>query len=82
LLDSDSKVNFSPILLIDNLDSKASHGCAVGSLDENQLLYLQSRGLSREEASFLLFKTMCTRLLNNATSELRDNILEDLSKYV
>ncbi len=35
-------------------DVKASHGCTVGQLDEEQLFYLKSRGLSAETAAQLL----------------------------
>ena len=43
-----------PVLLIDENDVKASHATTVGQPDENQLYYLQSRGLSREQALGLL----------------------------
>lgn len=43
-----------PILLIDENDVKASHATTVGQPDENQLYYLQTRGLSRQQALGLL----------------------------
>lgn len=43
-----------PVLLIDENDVKASHATTLGQPDENQLYYLQSRGLSREQALGLL----------------------------
>ncbi|MEG0328812.1 MAG: SufD family Fe-S cluster assembly protein [Longicatena sp.] len=43
-----------PLLLIDEHDVKASHACTLGQLDEHQLYYLQTRGLSRELALGLL----------------------------
>lgn len=43
-----------PILLIDENDVKASHATTLGQPDENQLYYLQSRGLSRTAALGLL----------------------------
>ena len=38
------------------LDDRVSciHGCASGSLDEQQLLYLRARGLSMQQAKRLL----------------------------
>lgn len=43
-----------PLLLIDENDVKASHATTLGQPDENQLYYLQSRGLTREQALGLL----------------------------
>ena len=43
-----------PVLLIDENDVKASHATTVGQPDENQLYYLQTRGLSRTQALGLL----------------------------
>lgn len=43
-----------PILYIDEDDVKASHATTLGQPDENQLYYLQSRGLSRSAALGLL----------------------------
>lgn len=44
----------TPILLIDENDVKASHATTLGQPDENQLYYLQSRGLTRAQALGLL----------------------------
>ena len=43
-----------PLLLIDENDVKASHATTLGQPDENQLYYLQTRGLSRRQALGLL----------------------------
>lgn len=43
-----------PLLLIDENDVKASHATTLGQPDENQLYYLQTRGLSRKQALGLL----------------------------
>lgn len=43
-----------PVLLIDENNVKASHATTLGQPDENQLYYLQTRGLSREQALGLL----------------------------
>lgn len=44
----------TPILLIDENDVKASHATTLGQPDEHQLYYLQSRGLTRQQALGLL----------------------------
>lgn len=43
-----------PLLMIDENDVKASHALTIGEPDENQLYYLESRGLSKEMALGLL----------------------------
>ncbi|MEG0469721.1 MAG: SufD family Fe-S cluster assembly protein [Longicatena sp.] len=43
-----------PLLLIDENDVKASHATTLGQPDANQLYYLQTRGLTREQALGLL----------------------------
>lgn len=50
----DQKSEVIPLLLIDENEVKASHATTLGQPDENQLYYLQSRGLSRQEALGLL----------------------------
>lgn len=47
-----AKVN--PYLYIDEYDVKASHGASVGKIDEDHLYYLQSRGLSKQDAMHLV----------------------------
>ncbi|MBR5289402.1 MAG: SufD family Fe-S cluster assembly protein, partial [Erysipelotrichaceae bacterium] len=43
-----------PQLLIDENDVEASHATTVGQIDENQMYYLQSRGLTKNEATQLI----------------------------
>ncbi len=55
LLLSDAAQGFSrPQLKILNDDVACAHGSATGQLDENELFYLRSRGLSKETAGTLL----------------------------
>ena len=43
-----------PQLLIDENDVEASHATTLGQIDEEQMYYLQSRGLTRKEAMQLI----------------------------
>lgn len=54
LLSKNAEIDTKPELEIYNDDVKCAHGVTVGQLDENQLFYLKSRGLSEEEARQLL----------------------------
>ena len=54
LVDETTEFNAKPELEIYADDVKCSHGSASGSLDENSIFYLMSRGLSYKEARELL----------------------------
>ena len=41
-------------MLIDENDVEASHATSVGSVDENQLFYMQTRGLTKKEVLSLI----------------------------
>jgi Fe-S cluster assembly protein SufD len=54
LLFDNAKGRSVPSLEIDENDLKAGHGSTVGKPDEEQIFYLQSRGLSEKEAEKLI----------------------------
>jgi Fe-S cluster assembly protein SufD len=43
-----------PKLFIDNNDVQAGHAQSIGQVDAEQLYYLQTRGLNRDEATKLI----------------------------
>lgn len=55
-----------PLLLIEEYNVEASHSAKIGFFKENDLFYLQSRGLNKKEATNLLIKSFLKRnLINN-----------------
>lgn len=54
LFDKESEAIADPILKIDCNDIKAQHACAIGSLREEHLYYLLSRGIEINEARSLI----------------------------
>ncbi|MEZ4703921.1 MAG: Fe-S cluster assembly protein SufD [Bdellovibrionota bacterium] len=54
LLSDEAKVDTAPQLEIFADDVKCAHGATIGKLDEEQLFYLQSRGIDRAQATQLL----------------------------
>lgn len=54
VFDEGCKAQANPYLYIDEYDVKASHGASVGKINEDHLYYLQSRGLSKNEAMHLV----------------------------
>lgn len=54
LFDAKSKAHADPVLKIDCDDVVASHGVAIGALNNDHIFYLKSRGLTSEEARRLI----------------------------
>jgi Fe-S cluster assembly protein SufD len=54
VIGENTKNSSEPILQIEADDVKASHGATTGRIDEQQLYYLVSRGLSRKDAENLI----------------------------
>lgn len=54
LLSNEARVDTKPQLEIFADDVKCAHGAAIGQLDEDELFYLQTRGMHREVARNLL----------------------------
>ena len=54
ILDDRSQANSIPGLEILTDDVRCSHGATVGKIDQDQVFYLQSRGLSKDDAERLI----------------------------
>lgn len=49
---NDNEIN--PILLIDEYDTEAKHSAFIGKFNENEVFYLQTRGIKKKDAYHLL----------------------------
>ena len=74
LLDEDSQFLAKPELEIYADDVACSHGSTCGSVDEDQLFYLTSRGIPRKTAEDLLVLSF----MAEAVDEIEDEVLRDL----
>jgi len=73
LLDETSEFNAKPELEIYADDVKCSHGSASGSLDENSIFYLMSRGLKYQPTKELLINGFILEVIENITAvEIKD----------
>jgi Fe-S cluster assembly protein SufB len=54
ILDKDSRSDTYPVMEIDEADVSIAHEASVSRLEEEQLFYLMSRGLSEVEASTMI----------------------------
>ena len=75
LLDETSEFNAKPELEIYADDVKCSHGSASGSLNENSIFYLMSRGLNYKQSKELLINGFMLDVVEKITdSEIKDLI--------
>jgi Fe-S cluster assembly protein SufD len=63
LLGDQAEANSKPNLEIFADDVKASHGATFGQLNEEQILYLQTRGIPKEEAKKCLIVGFCQEII-------------------
>jgi Fe-S cluster assembly protein SufD len=69
LLSDTASMNTKPQLEIYADDVKCSHGCTIGSLDEEGLFYLRSRGIPQKEAMALLLQGFAMDVLEKIKSQ-------------
>lgn len=62
-------VEVNPILLIDEFDVKAGHGATIGKIEENQLYYLMSRGLTQTQAEKLIINGFLKPVIDEIDDE-------------
>ena len=63
LLSKHATVTTNPQLKIFNDDVKASHGATIGSLDDDAMYYLQTRGLDEEQAKQYLISAFINEIV-------------------
>ena len=76
LLNEHSHIDAKPILKISLDDVHAAHGCAIGTIDSNEIYYLMSRGLTKEDAT----KIICYSLINPVLEATSDEEFKSLIK--
>ncbi len=78
LLDGRSQATAEPKLEIEANDVKASHAATVGRIDEEELFYLMSRGVSREGAERLIVDGF----LNQVIEKIEDSKLKAVTRTI
>ncbi|GBQ39047.1 Fe-S cluster assembly protein SufD [Komagataeibacter saccharivorans] len=73
LLSDGAEIDAKPELEIYADDVKCSHGATVGALDDDQLFYLRSRGISGEAARSILIRAF----LHDVVDQIDDQRLKD-----
>ena len=78
LLDETSEFNAKPELEIYADDVKCSHGSASGSLDENTIFYLMSRGLNYQQSKELLINGFLLDVIEKITDSEIKNLIKNM----
>jgi Fe-S cluster assembly protein SufD len=90
LLSDEATINSNPQLEIFADDVKCTHGAAVGQLDEDQMFYLQARGLTAKAARDLLLHAFAGEVLDGVAvpalrarieARLFERLARDLAKH-
>ena len=75
MLSDESEADASPKLIINNHETEASHSATVGQIDQQDLFYMTSRGLSPREATNMLVEGFFVPVLEEiAVDEFRDDL--------
>ena len=76
----DNNASIKPNLIIDNDDIEANHSAYIGRFKEEELFYLMSRGIKKEDAIDLMMRAF---LLGNLSinDEEKELILDNMNKY-
>ena len=78
LLSDDSSINSKPQLEIYADDVKCSHGCTIGQLDEDAIFYMNTRGISKEDAKAILTYAFASDALNKISIPHLYDVAKDL----
>ncbi len=80
LLSAKAKIDSSPQLKITADDVQCNHGATISQLDEEEVFYLQSRGISSKEANNLILNGFCKEIINSMPFKIKKWI--HISKYL
>lgn len=78
MLSEKARGDANPILLIDEDDVTAGHAASVGRIDDLQLYYMKSRGISQEEAERLIIHGFLAPVVSELPIEAIKNQLTRL----
>ncbi len=83
VLNDGARADTIPFLEIETADVKCSHAGAVSRVDDEHIWYLESRGVSRDEAKQLIVEGFCHEVLDHVgLDELREELSEAIARKV
>ncbi|MBE9003702.1 Fe-S cluster assembly protein SufD [Fortiea sp. LEGE XX443] len=82
LLSSKARVDTKPQLEITADNVKCAHGATVSQLEDDEIFYLQSRGIDENAARNLLINAFASEIINKVpVSSLRDILLNTITSF-
>ncbi len=78
ILDLKSAISANPLLQIDEFDVEANHGASIGAIDDEDLYYLMSRGLTKSQSEQLIVSGYMEPIIKNITDEEIKNLAINL----
>ena len=83
LLQDTSEFNAKPELEIYADDVKCSHGSTSGSINEDSIYYLMTRGISKKDATDLLTKAFFLEIAESiSNTEIKKFVEKNLDKQI
>ncbi|HNZ50099.1 MAG TPA: SufD family Fe-S cluster assembly protein [Bacilli bacterium] len=83
ILDEKSQISANPWLEINEHDCLASHGASIGAIDDQELYYLMSRGLTKEQSEKLIINGFIWPLISEVPAgKLRSYILQEIDQHL
>lgn len=86
LLSKTAEANSKPELLIDADDVKAKHGATIGQMDQEELFYMQSRGLTLQQAREMVLKSFAFGVADHLPDALQkafvDRATQGINEFV
>ncbi|WP_334332426.1 SufB/SufD family protein [Companilactobacillus sp. HBUAS59544] len=76
MLSNRSHGDANPILLIDENDVLAGHAASIGRVNDHEMYYLMSRGLTKNSAQNLIVKGFVNEFIHNLSSDDLSNLIE------
>jgi Fe-S cluster assembly protein SufD len=81
MLSDESEADASPKLIINNHDTEASHSATVGQIDQEDLLYMMTRGIPEQFATDMLVSGFFVPVLEEVeVEELREDLEERIAE--
>jgi Fe-S cluster assembly protein SufD len=83
LLSSKSRIDTKPQLEITADNVKCAHGATVSQLEDDQIFYLQSRGIDENDARKLLVNAFAAEIINFIpVASLRESLLKTVTSLI
>ena len=82
ILSKHAKITGEPNLRIDTEEIYAQHALNIGSLNKEEMFYLQSKGISSSQAKKLIIWGLVTEVINDLDEETKQEYIQIIEKIM